>query len=116
MSNGGLIGLTIVLWLVYLRLVTVRLTTEVREREIVIRLRGLFLRARIPMSEIRSATVAQCDPLRDFGGYGFRTGQAGKAYIANGRRGVRLELESRAKVFLGSRKPEALLDCMQAHL
>ena len=114
MSNGGLIGLTAVLWLVYLRLVTVRLTTEVREQEIAIRLRGLFLRTRIPMNEIRSATVAECDPLRDFGGYGFRTGRAGKAYLANGKRGVRLELEDHTKVFLGSRKPKALLDCVQA--
>lgn len=116
MSNGGLIGLTVFLWLVYMRLVTVRLTTEVREREIVIRLRGLMRRVRIPISEIQSASMAVCDPLREFGGYGFRKGRVGKGYLANGNRGVRLEFKDKTRAFLGSQKPEALLSAIQTQI
>ncbi len=115
-SNGGLIGLTVFLWLVYVRLVTVRLTTEVRERKIVIRLRGLMRNARIPISEIQSAATAACDPLREFGGYGFRKGRVGKGYLASGNRGVRLELKDKTRAFLGSQKPEALLNAVQSQI
>ena len=116
MSNAGLAGLAVFVWLVYLRLVMVRLTTEVREREIVIRLRGLMRKARIPVSEIESAALADCDPLRDFGGYGFRSGHAGRGYLASGNHGVRLEFRDTTRVFLGSQRPEALLECLRAQL
>ena len=116
MSNGGLIGLTVFLWLVYLRLVTVRLVTEVREREIVIRLPGLIRKVRIPIPEIQSAATAVCNPLREFGGYGFRKGRVGKGYLASGNRGVRLELKDKTRAFLGSQKPEALLSAIRTRI
>jgi hypothetical protein len=47
--------------------------------------------------------------LRDYGGYGIRTGRFGKAYVANGQRGVRLKLTDGTTLVLGSQKSDELV-------
>ncbi|HXP87982.1 MAG TPA: hypothetical protein VN841_24850 [Bryobacteraceae bacterium] len=101
-----MIGWTIFLWVLYVRLITVRLVTEIRDTELVISLRGLWRTRRIPLSDIQSAEVIQYDPERDYGGYGIRSYRHGKAYIAEGNRGVRLKLANGAAVVVGSQRPE----------
>jgi len=101
-SNGELLFLSILLVLVYVRLVTVRLVTDLRPTEIAVRLRGLWQKRKIPMDQVRAARVVEYDPVRDFGGYGFRSGARGPAYIAGGNRGVELELRDGRKVLIGS--------------
>jgi hypothetical protein len=108
MSNGNVIGWTIFLWVVYLRLITVRLVTEVNKAELVISLRGFWRPRHIPLDAIRSTEAIAYDPLRDYGGYGIRTGRFGKAYIAAGTRGVRLKLASGATVIVASDRPDEL--------
>ena len=108
MSNGNVIGWTIFLWAIFFRLVTVRLVTEARAGELVISLRGFWRSRRIGLSEIQSAELISFDPVRDYGGYGIRTGRFGKAYIAAGTRGVRLKLANGAIVVLGSQRSEEL--------
>jgi hypothetical protein len=108
MSNASVIGWTVFLWLVYLRLVTVRLVTDVRPAEVSIAMRGLWRERRIPLSEIKSAKTITYDPVRDYGGLGIRTTPRGKAYIAGGNRGVRLELVKGGAILVGSARPEAL--------
>lgn len=115
MSSAGVIGWTVFLWLVYWRLVTVRLVTEVREGELAVAMRGLWRARRIPVSGIRSAQAVTYDPLRDYGGYGFRKTRRGKAYIAEGSRGVRLELEKGGTVLVGSARPDELLAALNIH-
>ena len=107
-SNANVIGWTIFLWAIFLRLITVRLVTEARDGTLVISLRGFWRSRRIPLDEIRSAEVIRYDPVRDYGGYGIRTGRFGKAYIAAGKRGVRLKLASGATVVVGSDRPGEL--------
>jgi len=107
-SDGGLIFLTALSLVVYLRLVTVRLVTDVRPAEIVVALRGLWRKRRISLGEVRAAKPVEYDPVQDFGGYGFRSGQRGRAYIARGNRGVELELEDGKKVVIGSQAPARL--------
>ncbi len=108
MSNASIVGWTMFLWLVYLRLVTVRLVTDVRPVELSVAMRGLWRERRIPLGEIKSAKTITYDPVRDYGGFGIRTTTRGKAYIAGGNRGVRLELVKGGAVLIGSARPEEL--------
>jgi hypothetical protein len=108
MSNGSLIGWTVFLWLVYFRLITVRLVTDVRDSELLVAMRGLWRKRRIPLSEIQSVEEIGFNPERDFGGYGIRTTRTETAYVASGTRGVRLRLSSGVNVVVGSAKPDQL--------
>jgi hypothetical protein len=108
MSNANVIGWTIFLWAIFFRLITVRLVTEVHDGEFVISLRGFWRTRHILLNEIRSVEAIHYDPVRDYGGYGIRTGRFGKAYIASGTRGVRLKLANGATVIVGSERPEEL--------
>ena len=115
MSNGDVIGWTIFLWAIFLRLITARLVTEARDGQLVISLRGFWRSRRIPFSEIRSAEKITYDPVRDYGGYGIRTGRFGKAYIAAGTRGVRIKLANGAVVVVGSQRSEELAGFLRSH-
>lgn len=108
MSNARLIGWTLFLWVVYLRLITVRLVTEVRDETFVVAMRGLWRKRRIPLSDIQSAEAVTFDPERDYGGYGIRSNREGKAYIAAGRQGVRLKLANGATFVVGSQRSSEL--------
>jgi hypothetical protein len=108
LSNGDLIFLTVLLTVVYIRLNTVRLSTEVLPGRIIVGLRGLWKRRKIPAGEIRSVAVVEYDPVADFGGYGTRSGRGGTAYIARGNRAVELTLQSGGKFFIGSQNPDEL--------
>ncbi len=116
MSNAGVIGWTVFLWLVYLRLVTVRLVTHVVPGEVAVGMRGLWREKHIPLNEIKSAKVVTYDAAREYGGYGIRATRRGKAYIAGGDRGVRLELAKGGAVLIGSARPEELLAAINRHV
>jgi hypothetical protein len=113
MSNGGVIFLFVLLSLLYARLVTVKLTTEVFAGEIRVTLRGAFWRRRIPGASIRSAKVVSYDALRDYGGYGIRSGRLGRAYIAGGTQGVLLMLSGPEQVLIGSGRPLKLFGAIE---
>jgi hypothetical protein len=108
-SNGGLLFLTVLLVLVYVRLITVRLVTDLRPAEIAVGLRGLWRKRRIFLKLVRTVRAVEYDPIRDFGGYGVRSGLLGEAYIARGNRGVELELWDGRKVLIGSQDPDRLV-------
>lgn len=110
MTDGGLIFLTVLLSAVYLRLITVKLVTELCSTELTVAMRGLWKRRHIPVAEIRSAELASYDAVADFGGYGIRSGRRGTAYIARGNQGVELTLSDGHKVLVGSRHPSDLLE------
>jgi hypothetical protein len=108
MSNGGVVFLTVLLVGVYIRLITVRLVTDVRSGELSVGLQGLWRKRKVPLAGIRSAIEVQYDPAADCGGYGIRSGAKGLAYIASGNRGVELELNDGRKLLIGSQRPEEL--------
>jgi hypothetical protein len=108
-SNADLITLTVFIWLVYFRLLRVRLVTEVLPGEISIRLRGLWRRDLIPAATIKTASVVVFDPVRDFGGYGIRATRGGTAYLAGRTPGVRLDLLKGGFLVIGSGRAEELL-------
>jgi hypothetical protein len=108
LTNGELLFQTSLLILIYLRLLTVRLVTELRAGELSVSLRGLWRKRTISMDRVRKARVVQYDPVHDFGGYGMRSGKRGQAYIASGDRGVELELRDGRKILIGSQTPDQL--------
>jgi len=108
LSNGGLVFLAVLLTAVYIRLITVKLVTELRTGELEVGLRGLWKRRRIPRAEIRSAKAVTYDPAADFGGYGIRSSRRGTAYIARGNRAVELQLASGQTILIGSQNPDEL--------
>jgi hypothetical protein len=114
MSNGDVVGWTIVLWLIYFRLITVRLVTEVRPREVVIALRGLWRLRRVPLGRIQAIQTITHDIARDYGGFGIRSTREGKAYVANGGRGVRVTLDDGEKLVVGSQRPDELAAAVDA--
>ena len=114
MPNGSVVFWTLFLWIIYFRLITVRLVTEVRERELVVVLRGLWRARHVPLGEILSVQTTTFDPERDYGGFGIRSGRFATAYIGSGRRGVRLQLASGAAMVVGSQQPEELANLLSS--
>lgn len=51
-------------------------------------------------------------PIRDYGGWGVRWGQGGKAYNVSGNRGVMLYLAGGQRLLIGSQKPEEMAEAM----
>jgi hypothetical protein len=106
-TNADLLFLTNLLLLVYVRLITVRLVTELRPGRLSVALKGLWRRIRVPVADIRSAMPVHYDPA-EYGGYGIRSGPRGRAYIASGTQAVQLELRDGRKILVGSGRPEEL--------
>lgn len=114
MSNGNVIGWTIFLWIIYGRLLTVRLVTEIRDGDLIVRLRGLWRSRRIPLSDIQSIETITIDP-RDYGGYGIRTTREGTAFIASNDQALRLKLKSGAEIVVGSEYSAELARVLRAN-
>jgi hypothetical protein len=107
-TDGGLIFLTILITLVYLRLITVCLTTELCPEQFSVAMKGFRRRTKVPVANIQSVKIVQFDAIADYGGYGIRSGPEGRAYIAHGNQGVQLELENGRKILVGSQRPDQL--------
>jgi hypothetical protein len=113
MSDAGLTIWSIFLWLVYLRLMRVKLITEIRPGELRVRMRGLFRSIRIPLDKVNSVTAVTFDPVRDWGGFGFRRTKKGTAYLAYGGEGVELKMTSGGTVLIGSRRATELAGAIE---
>lgn len=108
MSNANVIGWTVFLWLIYFRLIAVRLVTEVRRGELMVAMHGLWRSRHVPLDHIQSVETITHDIARDYGGYGIRSTREGKAYVAGGDRGVRVTLDKGEKLVVGSERPDEL--------
>jgi hypothetical protein len=104
MSNADVVVWTVFLWLIYFRLLTVRLVTEVRAGELLIKMRGLRRLRRVPLDRIQSVEIVSHDIVRDYGGYGIRSTREGKAYVASGGQGVRVTLATGERLVVGSQR------------
>ncbi len=58
--------------------------------------------------EIDTAEVIRYHPIRDYGGWGYRLGRAGKAYSVSGRNGLHLIFNNGTKLLIGTQKPDEL--------
>ena len=116
MSNAGIVGWTIFLWLIYFRLITVKLVTDVLPGELSVAMRGLWRSYRISLAAVQSARVVTYDPMADWGGYGVRSTARGKAFIATGNKGVELALKKGGVVLVGSQRPDELVRALEQQL
>lgn len=115
MSNADVVGWTVFLWLLYFRLITIRLVTEVRQGKLLIALRGLWRLRRVPLHQIRSVETISRDIARDYGGFGIRSTRNGRAYVASGPGGVLITLAEGEKLVVGSQRPDELVAAIRAH-
>ena len=112
-SNGNLIVLAVLMWIVFAWLVRVRLVIEVTGDAVSMRLRGLFRRHRVAIDRCRSSSVVSFDPMRDFGGIGARRRGRTRAYLAGGTTGVRIDLDDGDAVVIDTERPADLLAAVQ---
>lgn len=97
------------LWLICLRLITVRLVTGVRNGGLRIALRGIWRSRRVPLDSCSVGRGDHARPVRDYGGYGIRPTRESQAYVANGSRGVGVTLAKGDELIVGSERPEELV-------
>ena len=86
-----------------------KLVTEIRSDGVYIRFYPIHLRfKRFAFDEIRVYYARRCKPLQEYGGWGIRSGKAGKAYNVRGDMGLQLEMTDNKKILIGSQKAEQL--------
>jgi hypothetical protein len=74
-----------------------------------------WIRKKIPIGEVEGAEAVKYSPLRDFGGWGIRMGRGGRrAWTVKGNRAVLLHLSGGTEFYLGSDRPELLLQWVEA--
>jgi len=92
---------------------SLRLITEVRRDGITVRFVPLNRRPQCwACGDIGGYELVTYRPLRDYGGWGIRSGPKGRAYNVSGDRGVRLTLRSGKMHLIGSQKPQRLASAL----
>lgn len=112
-SNANIVFWTVFLWIVYFRLITVRLVTDVQNRELIVRLRGMWRKRRLAVSEIANVEVITFDAERNYGGYGIRPIRGGTAYLAAGNQGIRVRLRNESIVVISSQRADRLAQILK---
>ncbi len=86
-----------------------RLVTEVRSSGLYIQFFPFhFSFRRIDLHDLTGVEAKEYRPLMDYGGWGIRSGSAGKAYNVSGNRGVKLNFRSSTSLLIGSQRAEDL--------
>jgi hypothetical protein len=96
-------------------LLILRLTVTVGDRGIHVRYYP-FVNRTIPFSDIHSFRARRYRPVREFGGWGIRTGLGKKsAYNAKGDLGVELYLKDMRSIMIGSQRHEEMAAAIRKH-
>nr|WKN39898.1 hypothetical protein K4G66_14485 [Tunicatimonas sp. TK19036] len=64
-----------------------------------------FTVQRITWGDIEEMYVRDYDALSEYGGWGLKYGQEGKAYTISGRYGVQLQLADEQRILIGTQRP-----------
>jgi|SRR5579863_1336358 len=105
LSTANVVGWTLFLWLIYFRLITLKMVTNVQPGTLSVSIHGLWTLREMALDEIGKVEIVTYDPVAEYGGYGIRLTKHGRAYIASGGRGVRLTSIKGGKVLVGSQRP-----------
>ncbi len=70
----------------------------------------------LPFDSIASVETTKFNPIRDFGGYGIRSGKGTTAYFMTGNQGVLLTTPAGKKYLLGSDTPDRLAEVIRSRL
>jgi hypothetical protein len=67
----------------------------------------------IRVDDIESAEARTYSPIREYGGWGLRSGRSGQAYNSHGDRGVQLVMKNGQRILIGSQRPDELVDAIR---
>ncbi len=118
-SDLGIIFTTILVYSISVGIVWLflkaRLTTLITSEGIWIRYVPFRNRKRfIPWNQIQDAYVRKYEPIKEFGGWGYRFGfKGGVVYNVSGRWGLQIVLKNGKKILIGTQKPEELKKIIQ---
>ena len=103
--------MSIILGLVATMLFGFNLETKIDAKNISLKI-PVLLKTKIAVADIVSAEQFSYSPLRDFGGWGIRYGKGGIMYNANGNQSVKLVMKDGKIIYIGTQKPEALINAL----
>jgi len=63
----------------------------------------------IKWSEVKDAYVRKYQPIKEYGGWGFRRGRSGKALNTSGNMGLQIKFKDGKRLLLGTQKPEEIV-------
>ncbi|WP_018477028.1 hypothetical protein [Pontibacter roseus] len=90
------------------------LTTEVRAGVLSVRFAPFHLKpVRFPLHLVRNYEKTTYNPIRDYGGWGIRWGDKGKAYSTSGSEGILLHFYNQKPLLIGSHRPHELLEAIE---
>ncbi len=102
-----IIGLTLLISMI-------KLVTEVTQDGLFVQFFPLWRKA-IDLTQLKHCEPRTYRPLFDYGGWGIRKTFKGNAYSISGNRGVQLEFFSGKPLLIGSQRPEALAQAIEAY-
>jgi len=102
-----------------LLILSIRLRTKIDENGIYYQFYPInFNEKFIPWSDISKCFVRKYNPLRAYGGWGYRSGFGrgkGKALNIRGNQGIQLELKNGKKLLLGTQKEELVKRTLESY-
>src|SRR5699024_8909419 len=85
------------------------LETQIRNDGLYIRFFPIHMKFRyLPWNRLSQCYVRSYSPIREYGGWGWRIGLAGRAYNISGKEGLQLQLDGKRKLLIGTQKPEEM--------
>lgn len=85
------------------------LTTRVYHDRIEVGFTRFFTRT-IRKENVTEVKVRTYDPIREYGGWGWRSGSSGTAYNVMGKQGLQLKLDSGKRLLIGTQRPAELAE------
>lgn len=115
MSNNGLIAASVLVAFVFLSVATLlliaRLTTIIDGAGIAFRFFPFQVSfRRIDWDEVETSEVVTYNPVRDYGGWGVKSGKKGKAFNVCGDKGLALHLKKGKNILIGTQKDREMRD------
>ncbi len=105
--------------IVTMLILSIRLRTKIDENGIYYQFFPInFNEKFIPWSNISTCFVRKYNPLREYGGWGYRSGFGrgkGKALNIRGNQGIQLELKNGKKLLLGTQKEEMVKRTLESY-
>ncbi len=102
------------LFITYLTL-TMKLITFINEEGVSVRFPPFVLKTlKVEWTEIDHYEVRSCDPLSEYGGWGYKGRKNNRAYNVSGGFGLQLILKDGRKIFIGSQKQGELTQFINA--
>jgi uncharacterized membrane protein YobD (UPF0266 family) len=112
MNDSALLTTEILLFLITLLFLSFRLETQIRQDGVYVRFFPFHRKYKqYPWDRIRRAFVRRYKPVREYGGWGLRTGifgNRGRALNMSGNMGLQLEFDNKRMLLIGTRKPEEI--------